>query len=384
MKILFSAEAYPHKGNQFAAFIKVISEEFVRQGHEVTIIAPQSLTRVVLRKSPLLPVKVFYRVPTERGDKEVCVIRPYSLTFGYGKYLKYSYWFNKKAFECACGKYVKECDVIYSHFWTSGYNALDVARKSDKPLFVTTGEDRINIRGALSDGEIEKLRKIVRGVICVSTKNKEESVELGLAAQEKCIVIPNAINQKEFYKKDKKECRRSLGFPNDAFIVSFCGRFIERKGVNRVSEAIKKLKDSNVKSIFIGQNAEGQSLQPDCDGILFEGPLPHNQMVDYLNSADVYVLPTLAEGCSNSIIEAMACGLPIISSDLPFNHDIINDENSIMIDPMNVNQIANAIAKIRDDDELRSSMSTASLKMAQSLTIERRVRRIMEYIKENG
>ena len=71
----------------------------------------------------------------------------------------------------------------------------------------------------------------------------------------------------------------------------------------------------------------------------------HDVIAEYLNCADIFVSPTLAEGCSNSIVEAMACGLPIISSDLPFNHDILDEKNSILLDPVEVNEIALAIRK---------------------------------------
>ena len=94
-----------------------------------------------------------------------------------------------------------------------------------------------------------------------------------------------------------------------------------------------------MKSIFIGSGEQ----TPEIDGILFCGKLPHDQIVHYLNAADVFVLPTLAEGCSNAIIEAMACGLPIISSDLPFNDDILDAENSIRVNSLDVESIAEAI-----------------------------------------
>lgn len=382
MKILFSAGAYPHKGNPFAAFIKVICEELVRQGHEVTVIAPQSLTRVLAKKSSLLPYSIDYEISSGNSKKFIKVIRPYSFTFGYGRFLKYTYKFNKIAFNRICGRYIKDCDIVYAHFWTSGYNAVDVAEKYKKPLFVTTGEDEIYLPEVVSEDSITKLRKYVKGVICVSTKNRDESVSIGLADSTKCIVIPNSINQNEFYFDDKKKCREKLNFPQNSFIVSFCGRFIDRKGVNRVSDAIKLLNDSNVKSIFIGQNVQNQKIQPDCDGILFKGPLPHHRIVDYLNAADVFVLPTLAEGCSNSIVEAMACGLPIISSDLPFNHDILNKENAILVDPMNVEQIGDSIKKLKEDRSLQKKMSAASLRSAKELTIEKRVRRIVAFIEQ--
>lgn len=376
MNILFSAEAFPHADNQFAAFIKVLCEEFVRQGHEVTVVAPQSFTRIIAGKSKRLPTVVSYDVDNYGIIK---VIRPLSITTGYGRYGKYSWVFNKKSFERAVKKYQISFDIIYAHFWSCAYNALDVAIKHRKPLFVATGEDSINIERNISLPVVHKLRDTVKGVICVSTKNKLESVNLELAYPDQCIVLPNSVNEKEFYVKSKSDCRLKLHFPQDAFIVAFCGRFTERKGVMRVSEAIKTLNNSTIKSIFIGQNVEGQLVQPDCEGILFKGRLPHEEIVNYLNASDVFVLPSLAEGCSNSIVEAMACGLPIISSALPFNDDICSEFNSILIDPMDVKAISEAIGKMMDVS-LRERLSKGSVFTASNLTIKERTIKIIDFI----
>jgi glycosyltransferase involved in cell wall biosynthesis len=90
----------------------------------------------------------------------------------------------------------------------------------------------------------------------------------------------------------------------------------------------------------------------------------------------------LAEGCSNSIIEAMACGLPIISSDLPFNHDILNENNAILVDPNNVEQIADTINLLKNNEVLRIKLAEGALASAKELTIGKRAARIVAFIKE--
>src|SRR5699024_10638249 len=111
------------------------------------------------------------------------------------------------------------------------------------------------------------------------------------------------VDKNVFYKKDKKKCRHELGFSKNDYIVAFTGTFNDRKGSLRLSDALEDLND--VKSIFIGSGKD----EPMNDNILFKGRLSHYDIATYLNAADVFVLPTIAEGCSNAIIEAMACGL---------------------------------------------------------------------------
>ena len=133
-----------------------------------------------------------------------------------------------------------------------------------------------------------------------------------------------------------------------------------------------------IKIIFIGKGQE----ETDCKGIIFKGALPHDEIPRYLNCADAFVLPTLAEGCCNAVIEAMACGLPIISSDMEFNWDVLNADNSIMVDPENVDEIANAIAELRDNSEIRKEMSKVALHTAANLTIRIRAEKIAEFMEE--
>ena len=206
-------------------------------------------------------------------------------------------------------------------------------------------------------------------------------IEKGFVDGSRCIVLPNSINESIFRKINKVEARNKLNISRDSFVIAFCGRFNNRKGAFRLEQALNMIDDPDIKSVFIGMPETGQSRKPSCKGIHFCGSLPHEKVALYLNAADVFVLPSLAEGCSNSIVEALACGLPIISSDLSFNYDILDNSNAILIDPNNVEAIKNAILKLRDNDELREGMAVNSLCKVKDLTIEKRVSRIVNFIK---
>ena len=146
----------------------------------------------------------------------------------------------------------------------------------------------------------------------------------------------------------------------------------------RLAEAIDRLQNKGypIYSIFIGEGAQ----DPDCKNILFKGVLPHDRIREYLNASDVYVLPTLAEGCCNAIIEAMACGLPIISSDRPFNKDIIDAACAIEIDPTDVDSIESAVMTLYNDPELRAKLAAGAFQKAQNMKIENRAVRILDFM----
>lgn len=380
MHILISAKSYPSKKNQLTAFVAVLAEEMVRQGVEVTILTTQSLTTCWRHKIPLCWPKSKVMVNTHEGVREMTILRPFTITLGQGRFGRLSQLIDRFTKDMVARMLKCKPDLIYSHFWIAADQIIDYAIRNDIPTFVASGEDEIDIENYIGPQRIARLRKHTRGVICVSTKNRTESIMHQLTDDSKCIVLPNAVNEKLFYHAGKKEARKALGYSQDDFIVAYCGRFNKRKGCRRVSEAITLLNNPSIKSIFIGVPAGADVEEPSCEGILFKGALPHEDIPIYLNASDVFVLPTLAEGCSNAIVEAMACGLPVISSDLPFNTDILDDKNAILVDPMNVKQIAEGINELLINPELRQQMSIATLAIMKELTIENRVRAILQFI----
>lgn len=377
MNIYVVSGGYPSPNRSEFTFVEQLCNEWASLGHNVTVIVPHSRTKRLIRRLK----KVEYKRETFSDNGKVIVYSPEFWSFGnYG-----NDGLNQRNFEKAIHRVAKNLpkpDFVYGHFWHSARAAFEIARKWNVPLVTASGE--AEIEQSIKTIKDKEFTEYVKAVVCVSTKNKDESIERGLTTAEKCGIFPNAINSAIFNKKDKSEVRRKLGFSDDDFIVCFVGGFIPRKGPDRVADAIKILNNKSIKSVFIGGNRDGSFVSPNCDGILFQGKLPHKDIPDYLNASDVFVLPTLHEGCCNAIVEAMACGLPIISSDLSFNWDILNKENSILVDPMDVNQISNAIQKIYSDKARQKSMSEASLLTASKLTIAKRAYNIIEFIKDKN
>ena len=169
-----------------------------------------------------------------------------------------------------------------------------------------------------------------------------------------------------------------MNIASDDFVVAFVGQFTPRKGTLRLDEALRQLNDKHVKAFFLGKGPD----IPSYNNMIHCGTVIHNDVPAYLSAADVFVLPTTNEGCCNAIVEAMACGLPVISSSLPFNFDILDDTNSIMVDPMDVNQIAQAIAKLKNDPDLRNRLAQGALVKAEELTLDRRADKILEFIQK--
>ena len=85
-------------------------------------------------------------------------------------------------------------------------------------------------------------------------------------------------------------------------------------------------------------------------------------------------------GSCNAIVEAASCGLPIISSDLPFNDDLLTNENSIRINPNSIEEIRNAIIELYQDHEFRKRLSSRIKKDSECFSIENRCKNILGFI----
>lgn len=379
MKICIIGANYPAPGNPRHVFLEKLVKEFVDLGHECFVIAPQTRGK----KGLVRELEAEYK--TDRGN---CykVYSPIYKSFSGRKIGPIRLGNITHSSFCSAVKKVYQskhldCDVFYSHFISAGVTAYEMSIKYNKPFYIANGEsDLLDFIRTLPEKKVYETYKKVSAIISVSTANKTETINSGyfpIERQERIFVIPNAINPSIFFQEDKYMSREQLGLPKDKFIMAFVGSFSERKGSKRVAEALKQCDD--VYSIFIGSGSE----EPIHDKCLFKGKVENNKIRTYLSAADVFVLPTLNEGCCNAIVEAMACGLPIISSDLPFNYDILDSDCSIMVNPNDINQIAEAIKTLKEDSGKRISFSKHVLEKVNPLKLTARAETILNVIENN-
>lgn len=373
--ILIAANNYPTPTDSVSPFVEKLAVSIARRGIKVTVIAPYRIVQHYLRKTELHPKRREIKV---NGGVPITIIQPRYITLG-RRFEGFNLQSAKRAIYKEACKLKDRPDVCYGYFWHWTYCLYDYAKENKIPLVAHNGETPIMLSELYDKDQLSPFSDYVKAVVCNSSYCKQISQEAALTIDEKCGVFPNAIDGSIFYPRDKQALRMANGIKDDDFVIAYTGWFDDNKGAVRLSNAITKLNDKNIKSIFIGEDRSG-NFDPTCDGIIHKGRLVQTDIPNWLSMADLFVLPTQHEGSSNAIVEAMACGLPIISSDRSFNWDVLNENNSILIDPMNVEEIAEAIKKLKDDKELRIKMAKAALETAVSLTVERRAERIVNFI----
>ena len=187
---------------------------------------------------------------------------------------------------------------------------------------------------------------------------------------------PNGCRGDRFYPRDRRKARLKMGWPEDLFVVGLTGSFDERKGVMRLKSAVETMD-----GVYYACAGKGP-LDPSGAKCLLSSPIDNADLPWFLSALDAFVLPTQNEGCCTATVEAISCGLPIVSADRSFNYDICDESNSILVDPNDIRSITAAIARLRDDDELRAHLAKGSLDRSSSLDLKKRVASIVEWMDE--
>ena len=113
--------------------------------------------------------------------------------------------------------------------------------------------------------------------------------------------------------------------------------------------------------------------------VLHAGPIDHDLVPWWLAAGDVFVLPSLHEGMSNAIVEALACGLPVVVSDRPFNRQFLTEECAVFVDPLDPSSIAQGIRSVLSDPHRSRHMSQAALDLASGFDLRTRAKAILSF-----
>jgi glycosyltransferase involved in cell wall biosynthesis len=186
-------------------------------------------------------------------------------------------------------------------------------------------------------------------------------------------VIPNGVDLTRFQPTPSIPQE-----PEKTFRILCVARLVERKGIGDLISAADSIcqQRPNFKLIFVGRGDYEAELKATVDRmglqqwVEFKGAVLHHSMPEIYSQADLFILPSLNEGMSNAVLEAMAAGLPIITTYTGGTAELLRG-NGIIIPKQSSDAIAKAILELWDDDDLRRTMGQRSRKIAETLTWER-------------
>ena len=188
--------------------------------------------------------------------------------------------------------------------------------------------------------------------------------------------IPNAININLFRPRNKQQAREALGLPTDKRLVLFSSHILsdERKGFHYLKEATIRLKEEHPEwtdllgIVIVGKNMDSAM----CHDIPFDVyPLNYiadeKKMVDVYNAVDLYAIPSLQDNLPNTVVEAMACGVPCIGFNVGGIPEMIDHlHNGYIAEYKNVNDLAAGIHWLLTEGEYNILSREAARKAAST------------------
>jgi len=239
-------------------------------------------------------------------------------------------------------------------------------------------EDSLRMRG-FSEAIIKSMKLVERinlrlsnKVVCVTEGIKREIVQRYGVNHDKLMVIPNGANVELLRPMDKRECRREMGFAEDAFYVGFIGSFAPWHGLETLIDAAKQVKEqgySEIKYLLVGDGELKASLERrvkhyGLEGeIQFLGWVAYEVIPYYINVLDVAVAPFTKE--RNDIIglsplklyEYLACGCPVIASRVNGVKEVVEESQcGYLFEPGDIKGLARRIVQAYNERDELSAM----------------------------
>jgi glycosyltransferase involved in cell wall biosynthesis len=257
-------------------------------------------------------------------------------------------------------------DVVHAHeLFSPATTALAARRLFGTPVVATAHRS-----GPLGDVErmqnrpfgMRRLRAIRNEIDCFTTISSDVDRELdGLGIEpHRRRMIANAVDIDRFAPvspESRRERRAALNLPDGPLVV-FAGRLAPEKRINVLINCWPAIRQSfpDAHVLVLGTGPEEATLKAQSGaGVIFGGAV--DDVVPYLQAADVWTLPSAAEGFSVAMLEALACGLPIVLTDVGGARDaVVDGEHGLLVPPDDPTALEAALMRVLGDPELRARL----------------------------
>lgn len=211
-------------------------------------------------------------------------------------------------------------------------------------------------------------------VIAVSSNTAKDITCMLKINPEQITVVPNGLNS-EFQvlpaSREVEEIRRQYTLSPKTFCLLNVGSTHQRKNILTVLEVLKSLKEKGYPICLWRTGSDFSKEQKafirehNLESDIFDlGNPDKNRLVQIYNAADVLLAPSLYEGFGLTIVESMACGTPVITSNVSSLPEVV-DDGAMLVDPLNVEEIIEAVCKLRQDHSYYSQLVKKGLSRAK-------------------
>jgi glycosyltransferase involved in cell wall biosynthesis len=323
----------------------------------------------MIRKGTYNKSKVLSKTQVESlDDKETKLISYFGLpkellyfSHAYLIYRKISTHYSKTDF-----------DVIHAmNGYPSGYAAYLLSKKWNIPYVITShgmdlnrcfddSQDIVDVKQFSSRVIKQYLKAIEKAFAFIGVSKSFSSLISKLTPNVKVNIIQNSYKHDIFKMQNKVETRKKLNIPLDKFVIIFVGNYIKLKRHIDIIRALGYITSEKLDLILIGGN--GPELEvlnneiqtnPSIHNISLNVNIQQKELVDLYNAADITIFPSLKDSFGISLVEAMACGCPAITTRTHGPQEIVDEnETGFFVDFKSPEQIANYIKLFLEDRSL--------------------------------
>jgi glycosyltransferase involved in cell wall biosynthesis len=250
-------------------------------------------------------------------------------------------------------------------------------------------------RMPLAKFRLRQLREVDRWV-ALSREMEGEVQTLGVLP-EQVVVIPNGVVlpvETAFAPGVRERYRAALNLEKYKQVAVFTGRLSWEKGLDTLLEAWKMLQDRHPEAhlLLLGEGVPFRNVEPELRALREQLGLENvvhflghvSNVGEYLLASDIFILPTRSEGLSVALVEAMAAGTTIVTTDIPANRDIIETEvTGLLFPPNDARELAAALARVLDEPQLAERLRrNARTRAERDLSVEAMASRYLDAFSE--
>lgn len=314
-----------------------------------------------------------------------------------------SNWLNDHIFDFLAQHWIDTCDIFHFLNPVGLYSARRAKAqgtvllcdiRTEHPDFqqriVIEEQEKLGIGhevpGQLTGKRSQAEFELTDYMIVASTYAKRTFIQAGYNG-DKIFVVPYGVELNHFFISNAKESAHhtaNLATPNSCFRIIYAGQIIPRKGIYYLIRAFQNLALPKSELLLVGR--VDKSMEPiiqeairQTPTIRVTGNIPKVDLIKYYNASSVFVLPSLADSWGLVVLEAMACGLPVIVTENTGSNEAVQDgENGFIIPIRNVDTLQEQLLYLYNHPQHRVEMGRAAYRSVHNFTWKHYGNRLLE------
>ena len=289
---------------------------------------------------------------------------------------------------------------IVSHYWLSGLAAQRLREHRDAPHIA--GFHTLTLAKPQAFRDKQDRSERVAGeqdvathanALLAATDHERDILVADYGADpHRIVTAPPGVNTQRFRPLGRDRSCHELGLPSAGFRLLFTGRTIPMKGIPVLIESLAQL-PTDVSAVIVGGSigddeqrflAETAQRFEVTDRVRFEGSVPHEHLPLYFGASDLCIVPSYYESYGMVALEALACGCPVVASQVGGLESIIDHGvNGLLVPPGSAKALSEAVLQLLGDQRYRESLAKAGIAKARRCTWERATNAILGALSEH-